>query len=98
MSESKSELALLSITQASKELMVGKKRIYQMIENREIGVIQFENGTIKIPRMELTRWILDKTTYLQNNNPKTENKKLRTTPEFDINSVMEKIIRGSDNE
>ncbi len=64
MSESKSELALLSITQASKELMVGKKRIYQMIDNREIGVIQFENGTIKIPRMELTRWILDKTTYL----------------------------------
>ena len=78
MSDSKSELALLSITQASKELMVGKKRIYQMIDNREIGVIQFENGTIKIPRMELTRWILDKTTYQQNTNSNPGKKKIRS--------------------
>lgn len=94
MVESKSDLALLSITQASKELLVGKKRIYQMIDNREIGVIQFENGRIKIPRMELAKWILENITYHQKTTPLTETKILIKSPEFNINSVMEKIVKG----
>ncbi|MDP3150352.1 MAG: helix-turn-helix domain-containing protein [Ignavibacteria bacterium] len=56
-------IELLSITQAAKELKVGRKRIHEMIEKSEIGVIEFENGTVRIPYPELRKWVQEKTTY-----------------------------------
>ena len=49
------DLALLSISKAAKVMKVGKIRIYQMIENKEIGVIEL-NNSIRIPYIELKRW------------------------------------------
>jgi len=49
------DLALLSISKAAKIMKVGKTRIYKMIENKEIGVIEF-NNLVRIPYIELKRW------------------------------------------
>jgi len=57
------DLALLIITKAAKVLKVGKPRIYQMIENKEVGIIEFENGTVKIPQSELSKWVQERITY-----------------------------------
>jgi excisionase family DNA binding protein len=49
------DLTLLSITKAAKVLKVGKPRIYQMIKNNEIGVIELERS-VRIPYAELKKW------------------------------------------
>ena len=49
------DLSLLSITAAARIMKVGTARIYHMIENKEVGVIEL-NSTIRIPYVELKRW------------------------------------------
>ena len=49
------ELSLLSISAAARIMKVGKARIYHMIGNKEVGVIEL-NNTIRIPYAELKRW------------------------------------------
>ena len=49
------ELSLLSITAAARIMKVGTARIYRMIENKEVGVIEL-NNSIRIPYVELKRW------------------------------------------
>lgn len=90
--DTETSIALLSINQAAKELTVGKKRIYEMIEKAEIGFIEFDNGTIKIPRKELIKWVQERTTYKQLNRSSKEGQKIRIIPEFDAKAVMNKII------
>lgn len=63
MSEVNTSLALLSISQAAKELKIGRNRIYELIGNGELGVVEFESGRIKIPFSELIRWVQDKTRF-----------------------------------
>ena len=54
-SERFDELSLLSISAAARIMRVGKARIYNMIENKEVGVIEL-NNSIRIPYAELKRW------------------------------------------
>jgi len=89
----KESIALFSINQAAEQLKVGKKRIYDMIDNAEIGVIEFENGTIKIPESELQKWIQRRLTYKQITNTPDNGKMTRTKPAFNAQSVMNKIIK-----
>ena len=49
------DVALLSISKAAKVMKVGKARIYQMIEKKEIGVVELDNS-VRIPYIELKRW------------------------------------------
>jgi excisionase family DNA binding protein len=92
MTEAESTLALLSINQAAKELKVGKVRIYDMIDKSEIGIIEFENGTIKIPESEILKWIQRRLTYKQITKTPGNGKMTRAKPAFDAQSVMNKII------
>ena len=92
----KVSIALLSINKAAKELKVGKKRIYEMIDKAEIGIIEFENGTIKIPESEIQKWIQRRLTYKQITKSPDNGKKTRSNPGFDVQSVMNKIITGRD--
>ena len=86
-------IALLSINRAAKELKVGKKRIYEMIDNAELGIIEFENGTIKIPESEIQKWIQRRLTYKQITKSPENGKMTRTKPAFNAQSVMNKIIK-----
>ena len=89
---SDSEIALLSINQAAKELKVGKQRIYEMIDKNEIGIIEFDNGTIKIPKSELIKWVQERLTYKPSTKTAQNGMKTRNIPEFNVQSVMNKII------
>ena len=93
MTETESTLALLSINQAAKKLKVGKVRIYDMIDKSEIGIIEFENGTIKIPESEILNWIQRRLTYKQITKSPDNGKMTRTKPAFNAQSVMNKIIK-----
>jgi len=86
-------MSLLSINKAAKELKVGKNRIYKMIDNAEIGIIEFENGTIKIPESEIQKWIQRRLTYKQITKSPENGKLNRTKPAFDASLVMNKIIK-----
>ena len=90
------ELCLLSFNQAAKELKVGKQRIYEMIDKGEIGIIEFNNGTIKIPKSELIRWVQGRLKYKQITKSPENGRKTRSIPGFDVQSVMNKIITGRD--
>jgi len=90
---SDSEIALLSINQAAKELKVGKQRIYEMIDKNEIGIIEFDNGTIKIPKSELIKWVQGRLIYKQITKTPDNGKMTRTKPAFSAQSVMNKIIK-----
>jgi excisionase family DNA binding protein len=89
----KESIALLSINKAAKELNVGKKRIYEMIDNAEIGIIEFDNGTIKIPESEIQKWIQRRLTYKQITKSPDNGKMTRVKPAFNAQSVMNKIIK-----
>lgn len=91
---SQTPLTLLSISQAARELKIGKWRIYEMIEKGEIGIIEFQHGRIKVPKTELQRWVQEKIKYGQVTKPQEEGKMSRTSPEFDASLVMKKIIAG----
>lgn len=91
---SNNALALLSISKAAKCLNVGKKRIYEMIDKSEIGIIEFENGSIKIPQSELVKWVQGRITYKPLTKTAESGKKTRNIPEFNVQSVMNKIIAG----
>jgi len=91
---SNNPLALLSIGQAAKCLKVGKARIYELIDKSEIGIIEFENGTIKIPQSELVKWVQGRITYKPLTKTAENGKKTRNIPEFNVQSVMNKIIAG----
>jgi len=92
MTDAENSLALFSINQAAKELKVGKKRIYEMIEKGEIGIIEFDKSTVKIPRSELARWVQEKTTYKQLTKLSNNGIKCRVKTEFDAKAIMQKII------
>ena len=89
----KETTALLSINKAAEQLKVGKKRIYDMIDNAEIGIIEFENGTIKIPESELQKWIQRRLKYKQLTKKPDNGIMTRTKPAFNAQSVMNKIIK-----
>jgi excisionase family DNA binding protein len=89
----KESIALLSINKAAEQLKLGKKRIYELIDNGEIGIIEFENGTIKIPESELQKWIQRKLIYKQLTKTPENGKMIRTKPAFNAQSVMNKIIK-----
>ena len=78
-------------------LKVGKTRIYEMINKTEIGIIEFENGTIKIPQSELVKWVQGRITYKPLTKIPENGKKTRNIPAFDVQSVMSKIIAGKDS-
>lgn len=94
MAETNTSLALLSINQAAKELMVGKKRIYEMIDNGEIGIIEFNSKTIKIPKTELTRWVQERIKFSVRRKTSDDGAKIRKVPVFDAQSVINRIIKG----
>ena len=64
------ELSLLSITAAARIMKVGTARIYHMIENKEVGVIEL-NSTIRIPYVELKRWQENKKLQQGNTDPES---------------------------
>lgn len=85
-------LTLLSLNQAAKELKVGRARIHEMIEKGEIGIIEFDSGTIKIPYPELKRWVQERTKYASVIKVPAEGKIIRQTPIFDAQSALKQII------
>lgn len=91
---SQNPLTLLSISQAARELKVGKWRIYEMIEKGEIGIIEFQRGKIKVPKTELLRWVQERIKYGQVTKQVENGKKNRVSQEFDVHSVMGKILKG----
>jgi len=85
-------LTLLSITQAAKELKVGKNRVYSLIDTNQIQIIKLNEKTVRIPLSELQNWVQRELKYGQRNiSPNTTTKR---TFGFDVQSVMKKIIRG----
>ncbi len=86
-------ISLLSKKKASEEMKIGKKRINSMIQNGEIRVIEFDNGTVKIPKSELIRWVRERQQYNVTRQPEN-GVKTRKVPAFDTQLVMKKIIRG----
>lgn len=86
------ELSLFSISTAAKQLKVGKKRIYDMIDKGEIGVIEFDTGAIKIPQSELTRWVLERITYKNNEISKQNGTIRKEHSSFDAKSIISKAI------
>ncbi|MGE5406948.1 MAG: helix-turn-helix domain-containing protein [Methanosarcina sp.] len=93
-SNSQNPLTLLSISQAARELKIGKWRIYEMIEKGEIGIIEFQHGRIKVPKAELQRWVQERIKYGQVAKQQEDGNKSRIAPEFDASLVMKKIIAG----
>ena len=92
-------ITLLSINRASKEMKIGKKRINEMIQNGEIRVIKYKNGTVKIPKSELIRWVQERQQYNVILRLPDYGQKIRKGPAFDARLVMKKIIaRGGRNE
>ncbi len=90
MSEVITSLALLSISQAAKELKVGKNRIYSLIDTNQIQIIKLNEKTVRIPLSELQNWVQRELTYgHRNTSPNT-----KTTSGFDVQSVLKKIIKG----
>ena len=85
-------ITLLSINRASKEMKIGKKRIIEMIQNGEIRVIKYKNGTVKIPKSELIRWVQDRQQYNVILRLPDYGQKIRKTPAFDAQLVMKKIL------
>lgn len=89
MSEVDTSLELLSINRASKELKIGRNRIYELIENGELGVIEFSGGKLKIPRSDLIRCIKEKTRYTVPNGSK------QTVIEpFNASTTILRILKG----
>jgi len=88
MEEVNTSLELLSINRASKELKVGRNRIYELIENGELGVIEFSRGKLKIPRSDLNRWIKEKTRYIAPNGSKQT-----LIEHFNASATMLKILK-----
>jgi len=86
-------IALLSINQAAAEMKIGKKRIDEMIHNGEIGIIEFENNTIKIPKSELIRWVQERIKHNEIKKSPDNGEKNRKVPAFDAQSVMNKIMK-----
>ncbi len=94
MTEADNSLALFSINQAAKELKVGKKRIYEMLDKGEIGIIEFSNKTLKIPKTELTRWVQERIKFSVIRKTSDDGVMTRKAPAFDAQSVINKIIKG----
>jgi hypothetical protein len=65
-----------------------------MIDKSEIGIIEFENGSIKIPQSELVKWVQGRITYKPLTKTTINGMKTRNIPEFNVQSVMNKIIAG----
>lgn len=87
------ELSLLSIKEASKQLKVGKKRIFDIIEKGEIGFIKFKNGTIKIPQIELMLWVQERILYNGIKQSPKNGVITRQIASVNAQSVINKIIR-----
>jgi len=64
-----------------------------MIDKSEIGIIEFENGTIRIPKSEIQNWIQRRLTYKQMTTTPENGKMTRTKSAFNAKSAMNKIIR-----
>ena len=85
-------ITLLSKHRASKEMKIGKKRINEMIQNGEIRVIKYKNGTVKIPKSELIRWVQERQQYNVIMRLPEHGQKVRIVPSFDAQLVMKKIL------
>ena len=60
-----SEIALLSISKAAKELHIGKDRIYKLLNEGRLGWVPMGNKRF-IPYSEIIRFIKDSTQYTVN--------------------------------
>lgn len=84
------ELALLSITEASKVLKVGKSRVYNLINQNKLRIINLD-GVIRIPYFEIRKCLEDLSCYLmysvKNKETATANKSIVTNPKDIMRSL-----------
>ena len=77
------DLALLSITEASKVLKVGKSRVYNLISQNKLKIINLD-GVIRLPYFEIRKCLEDLSCYLMYSNKTKEiapaNKSIVTNP------------------
>jgi excisionase family DNA binding protein len=87
------DLALLSITKAAKLLKVGKNRIYKMINEKEIGVIEL-NNSVRIPYIELKRWQENKIKHSAIFNKPNENGLITRNTSINPKDIMRSIKKS----
>ena len=86
------ELSLYTIKDAARQMKVGTPRVHELIEKGEIGVIRFDSGRIRIPQMEITRWIQEKIIFRKPEQIKANRRIVNVQQPFDATSSILKII------
>lgn len=91
------ELQLFSKSQAAQYMHIGKEKLSDLIETGKIGVIDL-NGSIKIPYIEIERFLKDSLVYNEKNTSRMllPNKDIpeELLDEFDSTKIFERIKEG----